>query len=821
MHLGAQSLKRRTLAMAAFAVVIVIAMVAYQVWHGYNQAKSSAKNDLIELGAVLSEGTAAIFRSAEIMADHAIQDLLRQGDRPNWQVVGQRVVENAQNWNFVFSTTFISNDGQFQFNAVRNEQGQLLQAAPPQAPSNIFPLHSAATKATDQVQISGPYIRTLNEGKIVALSKGVYATDGTFLGVAVISIHLETVTQLLSNLLRAHVRSAVLWGADGRIIATTLLADGIKPKGLLPRYAQTWPPLEPEMIEHRYEDPKQPNEYILSYQRVGNYPLVISVAAKTEDVFHAWWRNTAAAIASAFIGILLIAALARGIIKRIDDQQRAQQALQRSEHSLRESQRLSGIGHYERWIDTGEYFWGDNMYEIHGVSREEFQPTRESFFKFVVPDDRDHFIRSWTADNDDRRARGTFECRIKLPSGDIKYMRYSWQVVNDGMLAPTRTFGVAQDMTAIRRAETTIREDEERLRDIVECSSDYIWETDVDGRTTFFTGPGAHKFRGPGDAHPDIFQLPLHSGDAATLLGLVDKRQKIRSVTVRWVDNDGETHHIRISGNPRFDNEQRFLGYRGAAAEVTEAVQRREREEVTRRNEALARLASGLAHEINNLLQPITIYAAFGTSEHGLAQNVRQYFSRIATAADRASEIVKNVLSFARGGQTQKEFVNPNDVARECIDLLSGGLNPNVSLTFEAHAEDALVRVNRTGLVQVITNLVANATDVLRKGGRVVIGVSKVALGNDAAGLSLRPGLYCRIDVQDNGPGIAPSHMREIFEPFFTTKPQGQGTGLGLSVVSGLVKSWGGTVTVNSIPNEMTCFTIYLPLAERQLQAAQ
>ena len=823
MNLGDQSLKRRTLAMAAMAamaVIVVIGMVAYQLWEGYRQTIASAERDLVELRAVLSKSTEATSRSAEIIADHAIQEMARQGAHPNVPALAQHLMEGAQDWDFVYAEALFDVNGNTILNLARDANGRMAQAYPGEKPAEVFAVHQNATPATDNVYISRPFSFRIDGTQIVALSKGVYDSDGTFMGVCIVAIRLETIRELLSTLLPAHIRFAGLRRGDGRFLTSTLPGIDLEREPTKPRYAEVWPPAHPEIIRYRYQPPSMFTELLVAYQRVDDYPFVISVAAAWEDVIGPWQRNAIAAIASTLVGILLIGFLTRDIIKRVEQEQRDQRAVQKSEQSLLDSQRLSGISHFERSLATGEVVWAENMYEVHGVDKATFSPTQENFLALVVPEDRQAVVDHWKS-LDEQFVGGTIECRIALPSGGIRHIRYSWKAIDEGSGRPASLFGVAQDMTPIRRAENIIREDQERLRDIVECSSDYIWETDAEGRTVFFTGPQAHKFRDADGSHPKILQLNARMGEGAALADAVRAQQKIRSVTMPWVDADGETHHIRISANPRFDAEQRFMGYRGAAADVTDVVNRRQREEVARRTEALGRLASGLAHEINNLLQPIMIYAAFGTSENGLAQSVRQYFSRIATAAERASHIVKNVLSFARDGQQQQEFVNPIEVARESIDLLSGALKPEVKVEFEANAHDVFVRANRTGLTQVVTNLVANATDALKKGGCVVIRVSTAALGSEAATLSLRPGIYCRIDVEDNGPGIAPAHIGEIFEPFFTTKPQGQGTGLELSVVSGLVKSWSGTVTVNSVPGETTCFSIYLPLVDRQLQAAQ
>lgn len=194
----------------------------------------------------------------------------------------------------------------------------------------------------------------------------------------------------------------------------------------------------------------------------------------------------------------------------------------------------------------------------------------------------------------------------------------------------------------------------------------------------------------------------------------------------------------------------------------------------------------------------------------------------LGLAAERSMAIVKNVLAFARQSPPSRENCNVMEIARETVDLIGGALAAGTVLEVDMSDDDLIIRVDRTGMEQVITNLLTNAAEALPGGGRVGVRINAVNLAGDPArGLGLAPGVYCRVMVEDNGRGIPADQLGKVFDPFFTTKSQGKGTGLGLSVVSGLVKSWGGTVAVNSAPGVGTCFTVYVPLAMRHLQAAQ
>jgi signal transduction histidine kinase len=512
---------------------------------------------------------------------------------------------------------------------------------------------------------------------------------------------------------------------------------------------------------------------------------------------------------------------------RIRDEQAAQLALTASERSLIESQRLAGIAHFERDLRSNAVTWSENMYVMHGVDPRTFVPCRATLLDLIVSEDRARMLFRLEMIDQQRETVGTVETKIRLPSGETRNIQYGWRLLGGQDGTRPRIFGIAKDMTAMRAAEATIRNDEERLRDIVECSGDYIWESNAAGTVTFFSGEPKRI-----DFMSDIVRMETGPStvrsDSEALRHAIDARVKFRNLVVPANDEDGELVWVRVSANPRFDEQGNFLGYRGAGTDVTDVKHEQERDEHRRKSEALGRLAGGLAHEINNLLQPILIYAAFGASSR--AGDVQQYFSRIARAAEQATLIVKNVLTSARQSPPLRENVDVQAVIRETADLLSGTLPQGVALEIVCEADDIFVRVDRTGLAQLLTNLVTNASEALaeaaratgQKSGRIEVSAALVLLSAEAArAFGLQPAAYCRLCVADDGPGIVREHIDKVFEPFFTTKPQGKGTGLGLSVVSGLAKSWGGTVSVASTPGESTRFVVYLPLAERQLQAAQ
>ena len=654
----------------------------------------------------------------------------------------------------------------------------------------------------------------------IRVTKPLYDKKGAFQGICVVAIALDAFTNVYAGLLPARYAGVDLFRRDGVLLAST---NAGRKSDLTDNEKLLFEDVIPATSSgvYRIASSEGDSGNLVSYRALQRYPIIIAVTANWFQFMERWWESTIVLVVSALIGILVILALTGWLVRRMDAERVAQDALIESERSMMESQRLSGIGYFERVLPNGETIWSPNMYVIHGLDPAQFTPSRDAYLTYVVEEDRKKVFDAWE-NIENSPPFDSLECRIAMADGIPRYMRYSWKIhEKDGH---KHIFGVAQDVSIIRNAEDTIRDDEERLRDIVECSSDYIWELDVEGVITLFSGAGSNQFGAESGATRRILSrdnLSVKGGDVVALERSIRNRVKFRSLLVPVRNAEAEIRWIRISGNPRFDSHGKYLGYRGAGTDVTELYRRQERDEALRKAEALGRLASGMAHEINNLLQPIVIYANLGAAQ-AEPPGIRQYFTRIGLAAERSMMIVRNVLAFARQSPPSRENVNVLDVIRETVDLIGGTLVPGTTLSVNDGATDVTVRVDRTGLAQVLTNLLTNAAEVLPSGGRIGVAIDAITLPPDAARvLALTPGSYCRLTVKDTGPGIPADQLSKVFDPFFTTKPQGKGTGLGLSVVAGLAKSWGGTVTVESALGEGTRFAVYLPVAERHLQAAQ
>jgi PAS domain S-box-containing protein len=232
----------------------------------------------------------------------------------------------------------------------------------------------------------------------------------------------------------------------------------------------------------------------------------------------------------------------------------------------------------------------------------------------------------------------------------------------------------------------------------------------------------------------------------------------------------------------------------------------------SQRLESLGTLAGGIAHDLNNILSPISISVYLLrskiTDEHGLT-----ILDTLEEVTERGSQLVKQVLSFARGMEGERSPINPKLVLREVVGILKETFPKTIKIQFSAADSLSSVVANPTQLHQILMNLCVNARDAMPRGGVLEIAVEDIRLDEHYAQMlaNAEPGHFVMITVRDTGSGIRPQIIDKIFDPFFTTKEQGKGTGLGLSTSLGIVRSHGGFINVYSEPKVGTQFKVYLP----------
>jgi two-component system, cell cycle sensor histidine kinase and response regulator CckA len=239
------------------------------------------------------------------------------------------------------------------------------------------------------------------------------------------------------------------------------------------------------------------------------------------------------------------------------------------------------------------------------------------------------------------------------------------------------------------------------------------------------------------------------------------------------------------------------------------------------RMESIGTLAGGIAHDLNNILSPILMAIQMLQMRVG-DEGSRQWLAMLQSNAERGADMVRQVLSFARGVEGERIAVQPRHLVKDVIGILKDTLPKSISIRFDIAPDLWLVSADATQVHQVLMNLCVNARDAMPQGGELVIRAENITLDDSYARMHLeaKPGRYVLVTVSDTGTGMPPEIINRIFEPFFTTKEVGKGTGLGLSTALTIVRSHGGFVNVYSEPRRGTQFAVYMPAIESAAEIA-
>jgi PAS domain S-box-containing protein len=234
----------------------------------------------------------------------------------------------------------------------------------------------------------------------------------------------------------------------------------------------------------------------------------------------------------------------------------------------------------------------------------------------------------------------------------------------------------------------------------------------------------------------------------------------------------------------------------------------------TQKMEAIGTLAGGIAHDFNNILGAILGYSELALTQVSQDQRIKSYLKEVVNAGVRAKELVKQILAFSRRSEHEREAVDLKVIVKEALKMIRATLPSTIEIRSALEVNSAVVFADPTQMHQVVMNLCANAEHAMRKDGGVLdLTLSCVDMTNKSAVefQALKPGTYLRLTIRDSGQGIPAQILERIFEPFFTTKSSGEGTGLGLAVVHGVIVGHGGHITVSSVMGQGTTFTILLP----------
>ena len=402
-----------------------------------------------------------------------------------------------------------------------------------------------------------------------------------------------------------------------------------------------------------------------------------------------------------------------------------------------------------------------------------------------------------------------------------------------GALAGFR--GAARDVSDRVAAERALVESEGRYRALVESSPDAI--VVYADRGIEYANPAAARLTGV-DSPLDLLGVSvldyIHPDDRAFAARRVHRafeaREALPPAEERVVRTDGSVVDVETIGVPVLYDGRQAVTVIVRDLTVSKAAERalRESEALLRQSqkmEAIGRLAGGIAHDLNNLLTPVIGLSDLMLADADLGDQHRADVVEIRRAADRAASLTRQLLAFSRRQPLQPQVLDLNGVVTGVQSLLQRVLGAEVRLVTDLDPELLPVEVDPAQFEQVVMNLVLNARDAMPEGGQLTIetanappgardlGVDATQLVEGLGGDAVSPysGPCVVLTVRDTGSGIEPDSMARVFEPFFTTKRPGEGTGLGLSTVYGIVRQSGGSIYVAGDPGQGAAFTVSLP----------
>ncbi len=505
--------------------------------------------------------------------------------------------------------------------------------------------------------------------------------------------------------------------------------------------------------------------------------------------------------------------------KEIKERKQVVQKLKESENRYRTVSQLTSDFSFAYRVEpdgsiVNEWVTG-TLFNLTGYSKKELE-SLGGWSHLIFPEDIPILLDQMKALFSNQNK--TIEYRILTKDKKIHWMRDHsrplWDAKENRII---RIEGAVQDITESKQTKEVLKKSEKSYRTLFEKTVDAIFI--IEKKSGNFI-----------DANDAALKLTGRSWKELCRLTTVDVCPKGAVARLKAIQGSedifefGEVIYIRPNGEKRITRLNSFPSDKNTIIEIASdithelAVQKQLR--LAQKIEAIGTLAGGIAHDFNNILFPILGYTEMLLEDVPEDSPFRDTLNKIHTSSLRAKDLAKQILTFSRQEKSEQKLIKIQAVIKEALKLIRATIPSTIEMKQDIEAGCGVIKADPTQIHQIVMNLSTNAYHAMEEtGGVMKVNLKEIQLGEyDTLTPDMVPGVYVCLTISDTGRGMDKELVQKIFDPFFTTKKKGKGTGMGLSVVHGIVNSMGGTIHVYSEPDRGTKFNIYFPVEQDYLQ---